>query len=129
MAGSWCFLCHFCFEAFAALYVHCELLPSWKYCFQALSTPITHIVIHADDMIEVCWVVTIQVLTEWAERQLPLSFTTCLGIRCHLKVGSCCRVSSHFLSQIWSSGRMLKAVFWAIYPMLIVSWAVVWATL
>ena len=53
MAGSW--FIPFClhFEAFAALHVHCELLPGWKYFFQALPAPIACIVMHADDVIEV----------------------------------------------------------------------------
>ena len=39
----------FHFEAFAALHVHLELLPRWKYFVHALSTPIAHIVMHTDD--------------------------------------------------------------------------------
>ena len=48
-------------------YVCFELLPGREYLLHALSTPITHIVMCADDMVEVGQVVAAQVLAKWAD--------------------------------------------------------------
>ena len=67
MAGGWIFLCRLRFEAFAAPHVCLESLPGWEFFLHTLPTPITHIVMCADDMVEVGQVIATQVLAKWAE--------------------------------------------------------------
>ena len=56
MAGGW-FLCLISHEAFAAFHVFAEMLPGYKHLIQTLPIPIVSIVVHADNVIEVRWVI------------------------------------------------------------------------
>ena len=71
-------------EPFAAFHVLAELLPSYKHLIQTLPAPIVSIVVHADNVIEVRWVIAAWILIEWAEWQLLLGFTIGLSISLHL---------------------------------------------